>query len=210
MQEPEQEFSSGEDPVTADIPLDDPATIPPDEGDAGDTGPDDDPGHHRQTPPPTPLGTQHRIRARDLAIQAAALALRNRDVVHYTEGGQRWEGIDKHLKAWAGHFPRHADCSAFATWCLWNGLDHYGYPDTINGARWRMGYTGTQLEHGTRITSEHDILRGDLAIYGSGFPGKHVAICIGGGMVISHGSEPGPFKLPLHYRADLMEVRRYI
>jgi cell wall-associated NlpC family hydrolase len=53
-------------------------------------------------------------------------------------------------------------------------------------------------------------MRGDLAIYGSGAPGEHVAICIGGGLVISHGSEPGPFKLPLRYRTDLLEIRRYL
>ena len=50
----------------------------------------------------------------------------------------------------------------------------------------------------------------NLAIYGYGFPGEHVAVCLGGGMVFSHGSEAGPFKLRLHYRPDLYQIRRYI
>ena len=45
---------------------------------------------------------------------------------------------------------------------------------------------------------------GDLAIYND-----HVAVCIGGGYVLSHGS-PGIKKRPLHYRNDLISVRRYI
>lgn len=204
----EEEFSQLEDAVTAGIPVDDPAAIPPDDGDAR-TIPDIDEQGGRQKPPGR-LSAPQRIRARDLAIQAAALGLRHREVVHYTQGAQRWEGINRALKAWAGHFPRHADCSSFATWCLWNGLDHYDMPDVVNGARWQAGYTGTQLQHGKRVTDERQIMRGDLAIYGGGPPGEHVAICIGGGLVISHGSEPGPFKLPLHYRADLMEIRRFI
>ena len=156
------------------------------------------------------LSPKHRERARDLTVRAAILGLRNAPAIHYTQGGSRWEGIDKHLKAWLGEFPNYADCSAFATWCLWNGLDHYGVRDVVNGANWRAGYTGTMLKHGKRVVHERNILRGDLALYGTGWPGEHVALCIGGGLVISHGSEAGPFKLPLRYRNDLLEVRRYI
>src|ERR1044072_803501 len=83
-------------------------------------------------------------------------------------------------------------------------------PDTVNGEAWIAGYTGTMLTHGTRVTSDSNVLPGDLALYGSGPPGKHVTICVGGGMVISHGSEEGPFKCKLRYREDLMEIRRYI
>jgi cell wall-associated NlpC family hydrolase len=66
------------------------------------------------------------------------------------------------------------------------------------------------LAPGKLVVHESDVLVGDLAIYGSGPPGKHVAMCLGGGMIFSHGSEAGPFKLAVHYRPDLMEIRRYI
>jgi hypothetical protein len=29
-------------------------------------------------------------------------------------------------------------------------------------------------------------------------------------MVISHGSEPGPFDLAYNYRSDVLQIRRYI
>jgi cell wall-associated NlpC family hydrolase len=66
------------------------------------------------------------------------------------------------------------------------------------------------LKHGKRVNSPRNWKRGDCFIYGSDWPGKHVAVYIGGGYVISHGSEAGPFKLHWNYRPDLMEVRRYI
>lgn len=156
------------------------------------------------------LSPKHRERARDLATRAAILGLQHAPSVHYTQGTKRWEGITKHLKAWRGEYPKYADCSAFATWCLWNGLDHYGVRDTVNGQDWKAGYTGTMLKHGKPVAHESNVLRGDLAIYGTAWPGEHVAFCIGGGLVISHGSEAGPFKLPLHYRSDLLEIRRFI
>lgn len=157
------------------------------------------------------LSPTHRIRARDLAMQAAFLALRHAPDVHYTQTLRRWDGINQNLKAWRGEYPRYADCSSFATWCLWNGLDHYGVRDTVNGLNWKAGYTGTMLDHGKPVVHESNIMRGDLALYGTpGTSGKHVAICIGGGLVISHGSEGGPYKLSMHYRSDLMQVRRYI
>lgn len=156
------------------------------------------------------LSVQHRIEARNLAVEAALLGVTHAPVIHYTQGPRRWEGIDKHLKAWKGEYPNFADCSAFATWCLWNGLDHFGVRDTVNGQNWRAGYTGTMLTHGKRVAHSGNWLRGDLFIYGNGGAGEHVAIHIGGGIVVSHGSEPGPFKLKYDYRPDLMQVRRYI
>jgi cell wall-associated NlpC family hydrolase len=157
------------------------------------------------------LSDTHRIRARDLAMEAAFLGLERAPSLHYTQGPKRWEGIAQDMKAWRGECPHYADCSAFATWCLWNGLDHYGVRDVVNDAQWRAGYTGTMLEHGKPVVHEENIMRADLALYGvPGTTGKHVAICIGGGLVISHGSEGGPYKLPLHYRSDLIVVRRYI
>jgi cell wall-associated NlpC family hydrolase len=156
------------------------------------------------------LSAAHRAEARDLAVKAAFLALEHKAEVHYTQDARRWEGINKELKAYRNQFPRYADCSAFATWCIWNGLDHFGVRDTVNGSNWRGGYTGTMLSHGKRVMSRDNVLRGDCVIYGNGGTGEHTAICIGGGLVISHGSEAGPFKLPIDYRRDVMQIRRYI
>lgn len=157
------------------------------------------------------LNAKQRDRVRALATEAARLALDHAPQVHYTQGSSRWQGIDKKLKAWKGQYPNYADCSSLATWCLWNGLSHYGVRDTVNGCAWKAGYTGTMLQHGKRVVHRENVLRGDLALYGvPGTTGKHVAICVGGGKVISHGSEAGPFLLPIDYRSDLMQIRRYI
>lgn len=163
------------------------------------------------------LSKLHRIQARDRIVAAATLALHNAPRIHYTQGPKRWEGIDKHLNARMGQYPRNADCSAFATWCIWNGLVLGGYTtrDTVNGANWKAGYTGTMLTHGKQVMHEGNVQRGDCAIYGHGAPGEHTAIVVGRRadgtiMVISHGSEAGPFYLPAKYRPDLMQFRRYV
>lgn len=156
------------------------------------------------------LSALHRVHARDLAVEAARLTIRNAPTIHYTQGDRRWEGIDDGLKAWKGQFPNYADCSSMATWWLWQGLDHFGVRDVVNGQNWNWGYTGTMLRCGREVQHRANWRRGDLFIYGAGWPGKHVAMYLGGGKVASHGSEPGPYLLNWDYRSDLMSVRRYI
>lgn len=154
------------------------------------------------------LSERHAKKAVNLTLQAAVLGLHHAPEIHYTQGMLRWQGIDRHCVAAKGEYPRYADCSAFATWCLWNGLKvPFDHSDTVNGEHWRAGYTGTLLEHGVRVDTP---IPGDLVIYGSGFPGEHTAVVTGGGLVVSHGSEAGPFLLPIHYRSDVLEYRRYI
>ncbi len=146
-----------------------------------------------------------------MAIQGAALCLHHEPQVHYTQDAvARWEGINKGLKAWRGEFPTHADCSSFVTWCLWQGLDHFHVGDVVNNSGWKSGYTGTLLENGVRV-GEGSMQRGDAVIYGTGFPGEHTALHVGGGMVISHGNERAPNLL--HYNQmgqPILQVRRYI
>jgi cell wall-associated NlpC family hydrolase len=157
------------------------------------------------------LSAQHRAKARSLTMQALNLAYRHAPQVHYTQDlNKRWGWKSQDLKAFRGQYPRYVDCSSFATWAIWNGLDHYGVRDTVNNLAWRAGYTGTMLKHGKLVKSSRNWKRGDCFIYGSGWPGKHVAVYIGGGLCISHGSEGGPYKVKWNYRPDLMEVRRYI
>jgi hypothetical protein len=155
------------------------------------------------------LSRSHRARARELGLIACQKTLNHKGEVHYTQGPQRWEGIDEGLKGWKGQFPKHADCSAFATWVLWNGLDHYDMHDIVNGQKWKAGYTGTLAEHGKRIHGARKPL--DLVLYGYGWPYEHVAVVAHDTrFVYSHGSEAGPFYLPIDYRPDRAQVRRYI
>lgn len=162
------------------------------------------------------LNAKQRDSARAIILQGARKGLAHEPSIHYTQGGSRWEGIDKKLRVVKGEYPHYADCSSYTTWLLWNALTHakgtLNVPDIVNGEGWRAGYTGTQKNHGVRVgshgTAGHLIV-GDLIHYGPG-SGSHVAIYIGGGFVFSHGSERGPYKLPVHYRGDFNEARRYI
>jgi hypothetical protein len=168
-----------------------------------------------RAPDPSGLPTKERIRARDLAVGAALLGLHHAPAIHYSQGAMRFDGIIHQAKAWRGQFPTALDCSAFVTWCLWNGLDHFHLRDIVNGAGWRAGYTGTLAEHGARVDGLA-LQRADVALYGRRWPFEHTALVIGRDrthrrtLVISHGSEGGPYLLPIDYRADLAQVRRYI
>lgn len=162
------------------------------------------------------LARDQRIRARDRAVGAALLALHHAPQVHYTQMPARWEGINKKLNARLGQFPKNADCSSFATWCLWNGLQvGFGLGDLVNGATWSGGFTGTMLSHGKRVHDVGRVQRADCVIYGNGGSGEHTAIVVGRSkngipMVVSHGSEAAPFFVPYNYRKDIMQIRRYI
>jgi hypothetical protein len=162
------------------------------------------------------LSKANRAKARKIATDAAWLAYSHRNVISYTQGKSRWDGIDTTDYSEKNQYPRQADCSSFATWCLWNGLYvKFGVRDTVNGAAWKAGYTGTMLKHGKQVQHLENVLPGDCAIYGiPGTTGKHTAIVVGKKngkiMVISHGSQSGPYYLPYNYRSDLICFRRYI
>jgi hypothetical protein len=159
------------------------------------------------------LTAKQRTRARRLAVKAVIIGLNHKASVHYTQGGQRWQGIDDTRYAVKGEYPNFADCSAYDTWALWNGLYvAYKKPDVVNGANWRAGFTGTMLGHGRPIRRLSHVRWGDLVLYRG-----HVAMVVKVGkprgsavMVVSHGSEPGPFYLPYNYRSDIVSIRRYI
>lgn len=102
--------------------------------------------------------------------------------------------------------PMYTDCSGFATLCY----ELAGAPDPNNFAYDGWGYTGTMLNHGSWV-NVGQCKPGDLVFYGN--PVNHVAIFvgsgIGGGRVVSMGSEAAPFLLSVYYRSDLNQARRY-
>ena len=200
-----------------ELPSADAEQLPPDEGDAGAGVIVDGGGSGGLTGSggsgvealAAGLSPQQRASAQAVVLKGARLLLENAAQVHYTMGPQRWEGIDDKRYVRDEQYPSYGDCSSTATWLLWNALfAHLGMADVVTGAGWRAGYTGTMLQHG-RPVSESAVEVGDLVIYGAGAPGQHVTVCLGGGMVLSHGSEPGPYKLPLRYRGDVLSIRRY-
>lgn len=169
--------------------------------------------HHAASGSVSGLPAPARERVRRLVARGASLLLSQPGEVHYSEGPDRWSAIaSRKLILQPGRvFPFSGDCSSTATWLLWNGLaHHYGQGDHVNGERWQAGYTGTMAQHGRLVHDTRQIKVGDLVLYGQAPVFAHVAVALGGGMVFSHGSEAGPFKLSIDYRPDRGEVRRYI
>jgi len=136
-------------------------------------------------------------------LYTAAMALyNNRASEHYTQGSSRWIGITDGVRPPSA--PTYSDCSAAATWCYWTVFG--SGPDFLNGQNWRAGYTGTMSSRG-RSTGCSTMQIGDLAFYGN--PISHVAISIGNGKVVSHGSDPVGL-YPYNYRSDLNSCRTYL
>ena len=144
------------------------------------------------------LDRDQRAEARRAVVRAALSGLDHISEVHYTQDSSRWDGISNNRVAARGKFPHHSDCSSYATWCLWNGLKlGFDLDDGVNGLDWTAGFTGTMLQNGREVRRAEKLRQGDCVIYGSAWPGTHVAIVVGRQdgvpMVVSHGSEEGPF-----------------
>lgn len=224
LDEPEEEVEEADgestDVPNEDLEVDDFLKMPDDEGDdeQGDwviaEGFGDEAGR-RVT---KILNAKQRTRARRLAVKAALLGLHHASAIHYTQGSSRWQGIADTRYSAKGEYPNYADCSAFATWCLWNGLYvPFRVADVVNGADWRAGYTGTMLSHGRAIRFLKNVRWADCVLYGApGSSGRHTAVVVKTThtsdvpMVVSHGSEGGPYYLPYNYRSDIQSIRRYI
>lgn len=159
------------------------------------------------TKSPSGLSSGQIVRARDLTIASFNMLYRHAPEVHYTQDARRWEGIGRDLKAYQGEYPNYADCSSAFTWAWWNGLDHYGVADILNGQGWNAGYTGSLLLHGREVSVP---TRGCAVIYGARWPGVHVAMYDEDGKVYSHGSEGGPYYVDMHYRTDILSVRKFV
>lgn len=138
----------------------------------------------------------------------ALLVHRQQGKVHYTQSSRRMTIVRKRLIPPFGATVIYEDCSSAVTGLYFmaglhdpNDLHYSGY-----------GYTGTLCQNGKKIVSAARV--GDLVFYGSGGPPwKHVAIVYsladGQVKVWSHGHEGGPEILPINYRSDTRQVRRY-
>lgn len=166
---------------------------------------------------------EQRSAARTKIVRAALLAHRNASDVHYTQGPRRWDGIRLRFRAYKGKYPKYADCSALVAWVYWDALKLHinrGLGDILNGQKWKGGYTGTLLDdrYGKVVargagSGTVKLLRGDVVIYGRpGTTGAHTAVVVDPArrLVVSHGSEAGPYLIPMNYRSDIICVKRYI
>jgi hypothetical protein len=165
------------------------------------------------------LNKKQRGRARDRVVQAALLARDNAAQIDFTlEAFPRWDGIRNRRNSFRGQVPTAADCSSFATWCLWNALHaHFHLDDIVNGTDWNDGFTGTMRDHGRIVEQTKNACRGDCVHYGPDLPtftNEHVTIVVGRNddgvlLVASHGGDSGPLVTTFNYRA-VKEIRRYI
>ena len=89
------------------------------------------------------------------------------------------------------NFPVTTDCSGFVSLCFYEAGCFDPNNCNFNGS----GYTGTLLDHGTRITRDK-VVPGDVIVYGA-YPGQHTALVVnvtnqGDILTASHGQEGDP------------------
>lgn len=145
-----------------------------------------------------------------VTIATAMEGVRRRQSIHYTQSGLRWSGIARRIRG--PNQPPYADCSAYTTWLAWQSrLRMRGKPgtDVINNANWNYGNTATQIQNGRRHRRGVSGWYPGRTLVFYGHPVEHVAIYVGGGRVVSHGMEAGPFYLVWNYRSDFNHARAY-
>lgn len=135
---------------------------------------------------------------RQQVVTEAIWYYNRRNLIHYAQ--------TRPIPIYRGHrLPQTIDCSGFATMCY----KHAGASDPNGLGFSGAGYTGTLAVHG-RSVSLAAARPGDLVFYGRGYPYSHVAIYVGHNRVISHGSEGGPYLVPIDYRRDRRIIRSYL
>lgn len=137
------------------------------------------------------------VSVRQKIVGEAMWAYNNRGGIHYRQI-RPYRDVGHRL-------PQTYDCSSGVT--LWYKLGGGADPNRrlFDG----LGWTGTLAVHGT-LVSLNQARPADLVLYGSGYPYSHVALYAGFGRVISHGSEGGPYLVPIDYRRDRRQIRSYL
>lgn len=158
------------------------------------------------------LSAEHRAECRRVILLGVHALLQHPELLHYTQDAEdRWYAILHNWRIAEKNYIKRGDCSSTHTWLLMNGLTHVGaHHDWVNGLNYKAGYTGTIATHGKRVLDIRNAKVGDGILYGIRWPFEHVATYIGGGLVFSHGSEGGPYKLGVDYRPDRSMIRRSI
>lgn len=146
---------------------------------------------------------------REKVVEAARYFVSIEPRVHYTESASRMTIVRKRLRPpVADGIDIWEDCSSFDTGLYWIA----GAPDPNGRGYDGQGYTGTLYPRGRSVTAA-GARPGDLVFYGwdsrINAP-AHVALYIGNGRVISHGSEAGPLELGVDYRGDRHDIRSYL
>jgi len=137
-------------------------------------------------------------------VATALLAYNKNAEIHYTMDSRRMDGVVHQIRP--PHVPSYGDCSSMVTWYYWVA----GAPDP-NGVNYNgTGYTGTLAQHGETVSVEQS-KPGDYVLYGSAPPWHHVALLVGvkngKHMVVSHGSEGGPYYVAYNYRSDIGPIK---
>ncbi|RIA80476.1 hypothetical protein C1645_838633 [Glomus cerebriforme] len=138
---------------------------------------------------------------REGLMQAALWTVNSGKSITYTQGPERWSGINHYVCPYV-NVPPYADCSSFVTWLYWSAFGFY--PDYLNGENWAGGNTGTMENNGI-VVPLSNAQPGDVVLYG---PDPHAAIYVGNNQVVSFGST-GPSKLlNIDYKSNY-QIRSY-
>lgn len=159
---------------------------------------------HRHSRKPSPYSASRISEHHRMQAVKYGLAYLHRQAHHYlpyTMGAGRWQCV---AAARHGQLFRMGDCSSTTTAILRYALRHSGgsfvktHRDRPNHLGYRGGYTGTLRLHGWHLAIPTRKL--DQVHYGWG-TGRHVALYVGGGLVLSHGS-PGWHLYSYRYHGD--------
>lgn len=143
-------------------------------------------------------GTSPTVAKQQKFVAYCLWGYRSRERIHYAQ----YRPMDRlgdleYLDVWD-------DCSEFFTKaCKWAGM-----PDPNGMAYDGAGWTGTIGHQGRRVTAAQ-LRVGDAVLYGGWPDFTHVACYVGGGRVVSHGSEAGPLLLAYDYR-PVAEIRTFL
>ena len=141
---------------------------------------------------------ERQVRAR--VVQAAHFYYSERDAIGYSQA-RPVPTIYYGLRP--PQVPRYLDCSGLALTCYWVagclpvlGREHQG----------GYGNTWSLTRYGVQVTVD-ELRPADFVFYGSDV--GHMAVYVGSGRVVSHGSWPGPLLLPVGYR-EINSCRSYL